>query len=278
VQADVADNPPKRGGQSATGKPETKARRAAVATTVSAAGITAGPSEKYRIIYADPPWDYGAHAQPDYQTEQRDHYPVMTVEAICAEPVKQWVEADAVLFLWVTSPILEKAFGVVRAGIEPRFENRQPGDVLAMIVSLNRKRRMLRASQSAIAAAEAWRYATSNGQVAERGEIGRNRSLKVSDLIKDPRKHFAALFGVNFVYVQQARALLADDPVAAASVGQASPSLFALSRFVRFVGRLMQATICFGDSATCRSPCAAPAWPPAGRSFRGVAHLGQRGL
>jgi hypothetical protein len=30
--------------------------------------------EKYRIVYADPPWDYGAHAQPDYQTEQRDHY------------------------------------------------------------------------------------------------------------------------------------------------------------------------------------------------------------
>ncbi len=77
---------------------------------MAAGGVTAAPSDKYRIVYADPPWDYGAHAQPDYQTEQRDYYPVMTVEAICAEPVKDWVEDDAFLFLWVTSPILEKAF------------------------------------------------------------------------------------------------------------------------------------------------------------------------
>jgi hypothetical protein len=32
--------------------------------------VTEERADKYtRIIYADPPWDYGAHAQPDYQTK-----------------------------------------------------------------------------------------------------------------------------------------------------------------------------------------------------------------
>jgi N6-adenosine-specific RNA methylase IME4 len=53
--------------------------------------------------------------QPDYQTEQRDHYPVMPIEKICAEPVIDLAEDNAVLFLWVTAPILEKSFQVVRA-------------------------------------------------------------------------------------------------------------------------------------------------------------------
>jgi N6-adenosine-specific RNA methylase IME4 len=104
-----------------TGGAATEARRQDVAEAAEAEGVTPAPTKKYRIIYADPPWDYGAHAQPDYQTEQRDHYPVMPLPAICALPVKQWAEDRAVLFLWVTSPILEKAFEVVHAwGFEYR--------------------------------------------------------------------------------------------------------------------------------------------------------------
>jgi N6-adenosine-specific RNA methylase IME4/ParB-like chromosome segregation protein Spo0J len=72
------------------------------------------PTGKYRVIYADPPWSYG-NTQPDYHTEQRDHYPVMTLGEICAMPVRDIVDDDAVLFLWVTSPILEEAFDVIRA-------------------------------------------------------------------------------------------------------------------------------------------------------------------
>lgn len=72
------------------------------------------PTGKYRVIYADPPWSYG-NTMPDYATEQRDHYPVMAMSDICALPVKTWAEDDAVLFLWVTSPILEESFQVIRA-------------------------------------------------------------------------------------------------------------------------------------------------------------------
>ena len=72
------------------------------------------PSGKYRIIYADPPWQYG-NTMPEYFTEQADHYDLMTLEEICALPVKELVADAAVLFLWATSPILEEAFQVVHA-------------------------------------------------------------------------------------------------------------------------------------------------------------------
>ena len=73
------------------------------------------PSGKYRVIYADPPWSYG-NTQPDYHvTDPRDHYPTMSLKDICEMPVIDIAEDDAVLFLWVTSPILEEAFSVVKA-------------------------------------------------------------------------------------------------------------------------------------------------------------------
>lgn len=99
---------------STTGSFETKARRAEIAAAAEENGTTPEPAYKYRIVYADPPWSYG-NTQPDYQTEQRDHYPVMDLQAICDLPVAEWVEDNAVLFLWATSPILEEAFDVVTA-------------------------------------------------------------------------------------------------------------------------------------------------------------------
>src|SRR5262249_41401017 len=72
------------------------------------------PTGKYRVFYADPPWKYG-NTQPDEFGEQRDHYAVMSLEEICAEPVKDWAEDDAVLFLWVTSPMLGEVHQVWQA-------------------------------------------------------------------------------------------------------------------------------------------------------------------
>jgi N6-adenosine-specific RNA methylase IME4 len=89
-------------------------RAAAVAAAADAGGVTDTPADKYRILYADPPWSYG-NTMPDGTTEPRDHYPVMELDAICAIPVSEWAEDNAVLFLWVTSPVLEEAFRVVRA-------------------------------------------------------------------------------------------------------------------------------------------------------------------
>ncbi len=72
------------------------------------------PDAKFRVIYADPPWKYG-NTMPDYAPEQADHYQLMTVDEICALPISERTEENAVLFLWATSPILEEAFQVIRA-------------------------------------------------------------------------------------------------------------------------------------------------------------------
>lgn len=70
------------------------------------------PDAKYRVIYADPPWKYD-NTQPDYHSEQRDHYRVMSLEDISGMEVTELCEDNAVLFLWVTSPVLQDAFKVI---------------------------------------------------------------------------------------------------------------------------------------------------------------------
>jgi len=72
------------------------------------------PNGKFRVIYADPPWRY-SNSMPEYFSEQADHYQLMTVDEIAAMDIKSLAEDNAVLFLWVTSPILRESFKVIDA-------------------------------------------------------------------------------------------------------------------------------------------------------------------
>ena len=72
------------------------------------------PSGKYRIIYADPPWKYGDQLTENYGAT-RFHYPAMSITDLCALPIKDLSEDNAVLFLWVTSPILDECWPVIKA-------------------------------------------------------------------------------------------------------------------------------------------------------------------
>ena len=58
----------------------------------------------FRVIYADPPWLYG-NSQPS-SSNARDHFPGMTIEQLCRLPVPAHTMKDAVLFMWVTAPML----------------------------------------------------------------------------------------------------------------------------------------------------------------------------
>lgn len=69
--------------------------------------------KKYRVIYADPPWSYGDKQNIDGLGGAEKHYPTMSLNDICDIPIP--AEENAVLFLWVTSPLLEDAFKVIRA-------------------------------------------------------------------------------------------------------------------------------------------------------------------
>lgn len=72
------------------------------------------PKGKYRVVYADPPWDYGNVDLPQYGHSSY-HYPAMSIGELCELPVRKLASDDAVLFLWVTSPMLQISFRVIEA-------------------------------------------------------------------------------------------------------------------------------------------------------------------
>ena len=69
--------------------------------------------EKYQIIYADPPWSYNDKQNIEVLGGAVKHYTTMPLEDICALPVP--AADNAVLFIWVTSPLLEDVFKVISA-------------------------------------------------------------------------------------------------------------------------------------------------------------------
>jgi len=78
----------------------------------------ANAPEKYSIIYADPPWQYTSGDQHTHETQDtvlEDHYPSMSISELSKLPVHNMVHNEAVLFVWVTSPLLEECFQVIRA-------------------------------------------------------------------------------------------------------------------------------------------------------------------
>lgn len=72
------------------------------------------PQGPYRIIYADPPWQYENDGLKKYG-HAVFHYPTLSIEALCQIPIKSLTEKHAVLFLWVTSPMLFACVPVVQS-------------------------------------------------------------------------------------------------------------------------------------------------------------------
>lgn len=70
-------------------------------------------AKKYRVIYADPPWSYNDKQNIEMLGGAEKHYTTMPLKDICELPVP--AADNAVLFLWVTSPMLEDAFKVINA-------------------------------------------------------------------------------------------------------------------------------------------------------------------
>lgn len=70
--------------------------------------------KRYRVILADPPWSYSNDGS-SLDGLASSNYPTMPDEEICALPVNQITEKDAVLFLWGTSPKLKEGIAVLEA-------------------------------------------------------------------------------------------------------------------------------------------------------------------
>jgi N6-adenosine-specific RNA methylase IME4 len=88
-------------------------REAVLASAISLPPLT-GLASRYPILVADPPWAYPAPmGHSDRSTA--NHYPTMALSDICDLPVAEIATPDATLYLWVTVPMAEAAFCVVKA-------------------------------------------------------------------------------------------------------------------------------------------------------------------
>ena len=76
------------------------------------------PEGVFRVLYADPPWQYadsGVIQHGDNYGRAERHYPTLSITELATLPVLDRVADDAVLFLWVTSPMLAECWPVIAA-------------------------------------------------------------------------------------------------------------------------------------------------------------------
>lgn len=71
--------------------------------------------KQYKVILADPPWDFKTYSRKGRGKTPDRHYPLMSLDEIKKFMDKSWLDDNCVLFLWVTDWMLEKAFDVISA-------------------------------------------------------------------------------------------------------------------------------------------------------------------
>ena len=71
--------------------------------------------KKYDVIYADPPWTFKTFSNKGKNRSPEKHYDVMSLQDICNLPVNKISKDNSVLLMWVTDPLLDKAFKVIEA-------------------------------------------------------------------------------------------------------------------------------------------------------------------
>lgn len=70
---------------------------------------------QYRVVYADPPWSFATYSKKGKGRSPDAHYDVMDLAGIKALPVARWAADDAILLMWATDPLLDRAFEVIEA-------------------------------------------------------------------------------------------------------------------------------------------------------------------
>lgn len=71
--------------------------------------------KKFKIIYADPCWSYNDKQDFHALGGAEKHYQTMSIDELCELPINNISEDNSVLFIWVTSPMLEDSFKVINA-------------------------------------------------------------------------------------------------------------------------------------------------------------------
>jgi len=73
------------------------------------------PNKRYKIIYADPPWDVKKIIRKVRPNQVEFDYPTMSVDEIISLPVSKICDENTVCFLWATHAYLPIAFNVMKS-------------------------------------------------------------------------------------------------------------------------------------------------------------------
>ena len=75
------------------------------------------PDKKYKIIYADPPWEYTSDNNSKRNIWGLAHrvYDTMNLEQLKELPVQDIADDDCILFMWATFPNLQQALDLIKA-------------------------------------------------------------------------------------------------------------------------------------------------------------------
>lgn len=74
------------------------------------------PNKKYKIIYADPPWEYDDKLTGGkVWGSVENHYTTMNEEEIKKLPVNEIADKDSILFIWGTWPKLKETINVLES-------------------------------------------------------------------------------------------------------------------------------------------------------------------
>ena len=72
-------------------------------------------NKKFRIIYADPPWEYRDKQNHADMGGAVKHYDTMNLDALKSLPIRSLATENSILFLWTTSPMIFEAKEIMDA-------------------------------------------------------------------------------------------------------------------------------------------------------------------
>ena len=69
------------------------------------------PEGKYNVIYIDPPWEY---SNSGFKMSAENQYPTMPVDKIKEIPIQNITSENAIIFCWVTNPLLQEGLEIIK--------------------------------------------------------------------------------------------------------------------------------------------------------------------
>lgn len=84
-------------------------------SSLTAAFASIRPAGGFRVMLADPPWEYSARSPLGLTKSAQKHYECQDIEWIKALPVEALAADDCALFLWCTWPLMREWSGVIDA-------------------------------------------------------------------------------------------------------------------------------------------------------------------